>query len=81
VLKGQTLYIDLLRFEKYFIFKSIIYNKVIESYSICYMQRDNNMAKTLKFVYTMILFLSLFIVAKEVHGKPFFSLFKFSLLL
>ncbi|AES97768.1 Nodule Cysteine-Rich (NCR) secreted peptide [Medicago truncatula] len=28
------------------------------------------MAKTIKFVYTMILFLSLFIVAKEVHAYP-----------
>jgi len=41
------------------------------------MQRENNMAKTIKFVYPMILFLSLFIVAKEVHGEPFFLPFQF----
>jgi len=48
-----------------------------KSYSIFYMQRENNMAKTIKFVYPMILFLSLFIVAKEVHGEPFFLPFQF----
>jgi len=41
------------------------------------------MNKILKFVYEMILFLSLFHLAREVHdiGKPFLILFKFSFLL
>jgi len=40
------------------------------------MQREKkNMAKPLKFFYAMILFLSLFLVAKEVDGKPYFHSF------
>jgi hypothetical protein len=36
------------------------------------MQREKDMAETLKFVYTMILFLFLFFVAVEANtGKPF----------
>ncbi|RHN70401.1 putative Late nodulin [Medicago truncatula] len=46
-----------------------IHYKMINSYSICQMQREKtNMTKTLKFFYAMILFLSLFLVAKEIEG-------------
>lgn len=34
------------------------------------------MAKTLQFVYTMILFTSLFFLAKNINGKLFFKLFR-----
>lgn len=34
------------------------------------------MAKTLKVMYTMVLFFSLFLVAKNVDGKPFFHSFE-----
>jgi len=36
------------------------------------MQRDKNMVETLKFVYVMILFLSLFLFTKDVDGGELF---------
>jgi len=39
------------------------------------MQKKKSMAKTLKFVCGVILFLFLFLVAAEINGKPFFSIF------
>jgi len=39
------------------------------------------MAQIVKFVYAIIIFLSLFHVAMNVEGKQFFVLFKFSYLL
>jgi len=55
--------------------------KMINSYSICQIQREKkNMPKTLKYFYAMILFLSLFLIAKEVNGKPYFHSFQFCLI-
>lgn len=44
--------------------------------------KRKNMAQIFKFVYAMIVFLALFLVATKIcDGKPFFILFKFYLLL
>jgi len=47
-------------------------------HSISYMQKDEKMAKIVNFDYVMIIFISLFVVAMNVGGKPFFILHKFS---
>ncbi|CAJ2657426.1 unnamed protein product [Trifolium pratense] len=45
--------------------------KVIKSYSIFHTQIRENMAEAIKFVYVMIIFFSLFLVAMNVDGAAF----------
>jgi hypothetical protein len=55
---------------------NLIHYKVMKSYSIFYIE-IKNMFKTLKFVYAVILFFSVFLVAMNVGGNLFFIFFKF----
>jgi len=52
-------------------------HKVIKPYYISYMQRGESMAKIVKYVYFMIIFISPFVVANQ-ESKPLFIFQKFS---
>jgi len=58
-----------------------IHYKVVLSYSIFYRQIEKNMAKTLNFVCALILFISFFLVSKNVASKTFYPLLRFSSLI
>jgi len=55
-----------------------IYYEVIKLFSIYYGQKEKNMTSFLKFVYIMVIFLSLFLFATDVKGMLFFHPFCFS---
>jgi len=71
--------------------KSIIYFSITWTYntikwstlisSVTCIEKKQNMATTLRFFYAMLLFLSLFLLVKEVSGKLYFHCFKFPCLL
>jgi len=50
---------------------------VIKSYSISYMHFGKNMAKIVKFIFFLIIFISVFLVAMNRRGNPFLDVLNF----